>query len=365
MPDETAVIAPPSAPSSSEPSAAIVSSVAEAHEQTIQERLDRATSQELKTWQEKGDIPPAKPPKEAKPAKAAPQVSAAKPEVAANEDPAVIADPPPAPADPAAASPAVPPQKKTKTDERFEKLFNAWEKDRRELEELRRTPPIAAKPDSQPAAGAPRPKPTLNDLAADGKTPKYGTVEDYLEDRDTWLREEIHREADERQAAKQRDTQHSQQREAIQKGWQGKVEKARGKYADFDAVVLQTPDLPFRQGGIIDASVLKYDEGAELAYYFTQHPEEAARIDNMDVFDAHAEVLKVREQFRAPSGITETESSNTSSARPPAPNLPPPPTILGARSTVARDEAEAALAKGDVAAYMRAANARELAARRK
>lgn len=216
-----------------------------------------------------------------------------------------------------------------------------------------RTPeprPVVDKPEPKVEA---KPEPTINDLGADGKTPKYESIDDFIKDHTKWLREEMSRDFEARQSAKQHELKQQEFENTIKSNWTEKVKQARIKYEDFDDKVMKATDLPFKQGGIIDAAILKYPEGADLAHYFCSNPEEAKRIDGLDAFDAHAAILDLKKQF-----------ATDAKPKPAAPRItkaPPPPAELGGSGTAKADPTEQALDEDDVSGFMAAENAKDIA----
>lgn len=220
-------------------------------------------------------------------------------------------------------------------------------------ETTQRTPeprPVVEKPETK--AAAIEPEPTIDDTLPDGK-PKFPDIRDFFKAHSKWMREDISRDFAAKQSAEQHELKRQEFENTIKSNWTEKVKQARTKYEDFDDKVMKATDLPFKQGGIIDAAILKYPEGADLAYYFSSNPEEAKRIDGLDAFDAHAAILDLKKQF-----------ATDAKPKPAAPRItkaPPPPAELGGSGTAKADPTEQALDEDDVSGFMAAENAKDIA----
>jgi len=363
----------------------------ETPEVSVQERLDGATANELKTWREKGDIPAIKiktseaPPK---PAESAPASEPAK------------SDATPAPkSETAAASPAAKPQEReTRSEKRWRELSEKFGNLQREHEELKRktSQPVAAsdKPDSQPETGKTQPvkqaKPKLSDN--DPKTGKpFATLEAWSDAVDDWhdqrSEERLKSALDERLTkAEQARTQTEEQRRVADEVIQ-RSKPAMEKYPDFLKVAAD-PNLPIPAGSPADLFIKESDNPGEVAYYLGKHPEVLAEFygctydpdtktwnygdfdQKTGKFTNHVSPIKqvrilseIERELTAPKPKPKTEAAPP--ANPPPPKLPAPPPELSGRGATVGDEAEKALQRGDVATYMRLKNqADEKASRR-
>jgi len=65
------------------------------------------------------------------------------------------------------------------------------------------------------------------------------------------------------------------EREELQKTWVDRVAKVKEKHPDFDEVIARE-DVVLTPA--MSEAMIRSDSGAEIGYYFGQHPEEAARI---------------------------------------------------------------------------------------
>jgi len=341
-------------------------------EVSVQERLNHATSKELDTWRKTGDIPEAKakvieppPSSEVKPIK---EEAAAAPVV--EEPSAAVADEyePPAKVETAPAPVAGKPQKKDAAA-RLQEVLAERKKDRELIRQLteKLTAAPSVTPTSQPAAVEAKPevktegkaKPNSNDVDEQGK-PRFKSWAEYEDARDQWNREELLRLVEEKQTATHKSQQVQEAEQVIAKEWNSRINKARERYEDFDAVALNT-SLPIKQGSVPDAFILDSEYGADVLYYLGEHQDELTRILTLNPIAQGRELFKIEQKFVAPPAPAKKDPAPA--PRPPAP-LPPPPREIGARNSAPPDDAEAALARGDTGAYMRIVNARELKARR-
>lgn len=106
------------------------------------------------------------------------------------------------------------------------------------------------------------------------------------------------------------------------------------------------------------------DTAPDVADYLSTHPEDVARFTATDPRTG-VPLMPVRQLIRE---LGRIEGAISRGVEPlPLPNsitdAPAPPTTLGSRASAPADPVAAATARGDVAAYIREANAREMAAR--
>jgi len=93
-------------------------------------------------------------------------------------------------------------------------------------------------------------------------------------------------------------TQQKQQQEAQQavyKTHQDRVTAAKAKYPDFDEVVALAPDIRFND--LSYGAILESDQSADLQYYFSSKPEEAARINALLPVQQIKEIAKLETKF--------------------------------------------------------------------
>jgi len=118
-----------------------------------------------------------------------------------------------------------------------------------------------------------------------------------------------------------KETELRNQQNAIQQAWAQRRQRAVQDIPDYMEVA-ENPDLPITQPM---ASVITTDEaGPKLAYYLGQHPEEAARISQLNPFAQIVELGALRERIltpqrpttsRAPAPITPVKGGNTPAAK--------------------------------------------------
>ena len=105
--------------------------------------------------------------------------------------------------------------------------------------------------------------------------------------------------------------------------------------------------------------VLDSEVGADISYYLGTHLDEANAIAEMKPSRQAATLRDIEISLTEPAARRE----------PPAPKkfteVPPPPTDLSGRNAPPKDAMQAALESGDTEAYIKAANARDVAAKRR
>lgn len=275
-------------------------------------------------------------------------------------------------ADTAAASAAAEAQEKkdkgpaqSKTDKTSE---SRWAKITRENKELREknerlerertaAPPRDTKQPSQAAADANKataaaPKPKIDDVDSKTGKAKYATYDEFQDARDEWNRKEAVREFTETSAKTQRETAFTQAKQTIAREFGKKVEVAKTKHADFEAVALN-PDLPIKEGSPVDLFTLDSPIGTDVLYHLGQNPAELDRINKLNP------LAQVRELTKIELKLSETKApvrQITAAAR--------PPNQVSGKGTVAKDSVVQAVEDQDQDTYNREQNARALARRR-
>lgn len=264
-----------------------------------------------------------------------------------------------------------------------------WQKRERELKEARaeiarlKTQGQGSQPQpgsetqqtSPPAAAAKTsgtPKPKIDDVDPKTNQPKYKTFAEYEEAKDDWLRKETLREFQESSAQTQREQQQVQAEAEIGRSLAKKFEGPRAKYADFDEVALGEHVL-IPKGSVTDMFLIDSDHAGEVAYHLGQHPEITQAFYDFDKKTGRfSNKVTPQRQFRqlmeieakvAGSPRAAAGAETSSSARP-ITQAPRPPHQVSGKGTVAKDAAEDAVESGDFESYMRAENARVLAARK-
>lgn len=95
------------------------------------------------------------------------------------------------------------------------------------------------------------------------------------------------------------------QQAAIQQAWQQRRQKAVSEMPDYMDVA-ENPNVPITQAM---ASVITTEEaGPKLAYYLGQHPEEAARISQLNPFAQIVELGALRERILTPQKPTTSRA---------------------------------------------------------
>jgi len=97
---------------------------------------------------------------------------------------------------------------------------------------------------------------------------QYQSYEEYIEALTDW-------KLSERLTAERARLHQEREAQTVVQGFEAEMKSAREKHADFDAVVFN-PDL--RVSETMRDAIVHSEDGANLAYYLGQHPEEAARI---------------------------------------------------------------------------------------
>lgn len=337
MPDP--IVAPDAQPAVSSPAADL--SPAEPVDQ-----LASLSESELHTWRMDGTLPTPSP------VTTPPAVSSTAPPV---QDPAVSTETPPQPvgSDPA-ASPT------PGADKRIPELLRdrAQEKDRADRAE-RRLADLEARhrqpsPDARPAVSSAAPagpvKPNAQDFPYGSADPEYlEALTDYkvaatlAAERATW-------EQGQRQIRARAES------DRVMAAFEAKAAAARAAHPDFDAVALKSETF-IQPGSLADLFVLENtaDEhgvgGAEVLYFLQQNPAEQQRILRLPTMDQVIALVRLGDRLKVGAPATSTR-------------VPAPPPTLSTRATPG-DPVERALSSGDYGAYKRAADAREIAARRK
>jgi len=322
---------------------------------SVTDRLAALTPSERAEWRRTGDLPGASPSTSTAPAVAAdsapaPDESSTEDSPASDEDaPAPETDQPPDPTAPRRRKPA---------NARFQELLA----DRARERQLRETAERRIR-DLEQSLAAPRARPDVpaaSSPAAPETPPDVTKFEDFTEYVKAQTAYDVrHALAAERQRVAQEQAVAQQQAEAarLTHSWDERTAAARQKYADFDAVALEAP-TKIPPGSLIDAWILEpdNDDGADVLYHLQKRPQELHRILALPPF----------QQVRALVALTGNGnggSADAASFRRTASHAPEPPPTLQTRGTPP-DEVQQAIKHKDVAAYIAAANRRDLAARK-
>lgn len=313
----------------------------------LSDPLDALSAEQLQDWKATGKMPDPKvetPPAASSPAEpVAPAASTDASSQAASE--------------PADTDPDYKPKTKARITEllakaaREEERANRAEQRARELETRQSQPPS----DAKPAASSPAPAGLVK---PDPETFPYGTADPgYLEALTDYKVAVANQTARQQWEEGQRQAKAREESQRVVKEFEGRAAEARTKHADFDAVALLAPtEIP--QGSAADLWILEDDAGAEILYHLQQPANAGERRRILS--------LSPREQLKELVRLGDRLTGAAPAAR--STQAPPPPATLSTRATPA-DPVERALAQGDgdeaTAAYIKAQNARDLAARKR
>jgi hypothetical protein len=266
-------------------------------------------------------------------------------------------------------------RRKPDAEARIRELTSKLKERDRELEEARK--PKETKADSSTARQteqdsskkpaqqqATRPKPTMDDLGADGK-PKYKSYEEFSEALvDYKVAERIANERQEQQAAQQRTALDNQ------------LKEARTRYTDFDSVTkplvheLLQPDVPREVFAVINESPVL----ADLLY--TLGGTEATKADFLDACRNNPgkalrvallmeqEIAKELGKGKAGAKKEGEASAESTSATTAKPRAPKPPTEVGGRGAPGEDALISAAKANDFRQFEAEQTRRALASRR-
>jgi hypothetical protein len=304
--------------------------------------LDRLSEPELHVWRQTGTLPD---PKVVTPPAASSAAPVVQDQPASTDAPTEPASEPATPAKAKGADARIPELLADRAKER-ERAERA-ERRLAELESRSRQPPPDARPAVSSAAPADlvEPDPAAYDYGTSDPgyvkaVAKFEAAAFVAAERATW--------AAEQQAARSRD-EHAR----VVSAFEAKAAAARAKHPDFDAVAMLAPtEIP--QGSAVDLFVLEDPAGAELLYHLQQptHTAELRRILALAPLDQLKALTRLGDRLTAADPATRLTGA------------PPPPPVLSTRA-LPGDAVENAVRRHDARAYIDAANAREIAARRK
>lgn len=194
---------------------------------------------------------------------------------------------------------------------------------------------------------APRPK--IDDVDEKTGQPKYKTFPDYEAAKDQWLQDEAIRKFQETQSKTEKERAHQQAQETISREWGNRCKTAEKDFPDFKEVALN-PDLPIKQGSVVDVFILSRPQGAKVLYHLGQNPDLLDEINAMSPIDAAyalSEIeIKVSGRSSSSSARTVTQASR-------------PPHQLSGKGTVSKDAVVDAVEHQDQGTYQREQNARD------
>lgn len=178
--------------------------------------------------------------------------------------------------------------------------------------------PIAPSPPSPAPVAATPDKPKIEAFT------DYG---DYVEALADWKIAQA-RTAD--RAAQQQEAEQTR----ITTAWRTRVEAAKDRYPDFDAIALQAPTT-IPQGSLIDAWILEDTSGADVLYSLQKDPSELSRILALPIFE-QVKALSLLAQRLSPS--RELAVKTGAAATTPRPPAPRPLTPVRTSAMPAADE---------------------------
>lgn len=154
---------------------------------------------------------------------------------------------------------------------------------------------------------------------------------------------------------------------AIEESWRKKCDASAKRHADF-ADVISDDGLLKNANNVInavaDSTILELDHGAEVLYWLGLEENEAERARIMDLGPVRTAVELGKIEARIAEGLKGKDNGKPADKKEPiVPRAPKPPTDLAAAKAVSDDPIEAALEVGDVLAYNREMNRKELAER--
>lgn len=177
--------------------------------------------------------------------------------------------------------------------------YSERDRERQRAEALARELEALKAGKTEPAKAEPEPAKVETPVAAkfDKPRPKqedFETFDEYEKAVDTWRDEKAEFIADQKAEAKIQAREKAakdaadkaaaeqalREREAAK---QDRIQAARAKYPDWDTVAAKAADLQI--SGTMIAHIEASEMGAELAYYFATHPEEAERVANIKGYE--------------------------------------------------------------------------------
>lgn len=266
---------------------------------------------------------------------------------------------------PAAASEAAQSQERTKKRSDAAQRIQELLEENRQLR-LKTEPRTDGKQDSSPAASAAkpepaklRPEPKLDDKNEQGQ-PKYATWDDWFADTRKWDREAARMEATQASEQSRKDAEVETQKRSHADKWMTQIDEARKEFKDFDQVAL-TREIGEKipPGSVIEAYILRRNDGAKMLYHLGQHPEKIAEVLKMDPFDQSEALIAISRGFAGNGSAKPGDKPE-----PPAKKIsqaPAPPVVVGGSAGPVPDEVEQSVKDEDMAAYRHARRSRVLA----
>lgn len=190
-------------------------------------------------------------------------------------------------------------------------------------------PAATSRPRAEPIA---HPEPTTRAAEPSTATPKptidsFQDYSEYMEALTDWKIGEARRE--DRETA-QREAEATR----VTNSWRERVEGAKTRYPDFEAVALLAPtSIP--QGSLVDAWILEHKSGADVLYTLQKDPGELSRILALPLFD-QVDALSLLAQRL--SATREPAVKTGAAATTPVKVAPRPPTPVRTSAGPAPDE---------------------------
>ena len=190
-------------------------------------------------------------------------------------------------------------------------------------------------PQAQPGDAAAGTDPTAP--VADGKPTqeKFDTYDEYVEALTNWTVEQrVTETVDSRLAA----AQDASNRVAAERARAGmlaahteRVNAARERYADFDAVVEASQDLPISKA--MQDTIVNTEVGGDLIYYLGTHPDAAREISQLPAGQQVFALGELAAQVKDAVSAAPTSATGTSIPASPVTRTPLPPKPVGTGST--------------------------------
>lgn len=171
------------------------------------------------------------------------------------------------------------------------------------------------------------PEPTEDDPKFENDYAKYLRAAAAWEGRKAYHDEKASERAAQEQAQKD-----ASERESI-KSWAGRVETAKAKHADFDAVAFGPTRIV--EGSPIDAFIMEDELGPDVLYHLNQHPEIVDRLQGLPAVKQLRELVAIAMELSPP--VSVAGSTSAAPARTDIKHPPKPPTLVRTEAQAAKD----------------------------
>lgn len=176
---------------------------------------------------------------------------------------------------------------------------------------------------------------TFSEAEPDENDPKFGgDYAKYLRAAAAWEGRKAY--FDEKQSERQqaeRQQQEQAQHDTL-KSWSSRVEAAKAKYQDFDAIAFGPTVIP--SGSVIDQWIMEHKAGADVLYYLQAHRHELDSLLAKPVLEQVEDLTLLSQRLLSPP--TGSAGSSTSATSRPTVVLPPrPPNVLRTEAQRAND----------------------------